>query len=117
MKYIKTPCNECPWRMDVALGRFSAERFRALAPCAEDMANMVFACHKSPLDAEFACAGFLLQSSAHNFTCRMARHNFDVSSPFPMFATYRKMAIANGVKANDPALRHCRDDGQRHSTG
>lgn len=113
MKYIKTPCNECPWRTDVEPGRFTAERYRVLAACAEDLAHTVFACHKSPEGGEFACAGFLLQASIHNMSCRMARHPFDVSSPFPMFETYREMAIANGVSPRDPALRNCRDDGQR----
>jgi Family of unknown function (DUF6283) len=113
MKYIKTPCAECPWRTDVAPGRFSPDRFRKLAPCAEDLARSVFACHKSPEGGEFACAGFLLQSSMHNMSVRMSRHAFDVSSPYPLFATYREMAIANGVPKTDPALRSCRDDGQR----
>jgi len=112
MQYARKPCDECPWRMDVAPGKFSPDRFIALAPCSYDMGQTVFACHKSPEGREFACAGFLLMSGAHNFRVRMAMHAFDVSSSYPMFPTYRAMAIANGVKRNDPALSRCRDDAQ-----
>lgn len=112
MKYIKTTCTECPWRKDVAPGRFPPERFIALAPCAYDLARTVFACHKSPVGEEFACAGFLLQSAGHNLSVRMARHAFDVSSPHELFGNYPDMAIANGVDPDDPALRNCRIDGQ-----
>lgn len=113
MNYARKPCDECPWRKDVAPGRFPPERYRALAPTAYDMATSIFACHKSPDGKEFACAGYLLMSSAHNFSVRMARQSFaDLASPYPLFATYRRMAIANGVKRSDPALDKCRDDAQ-----
>jgi Family of unknown function (DUF6283) len=63
---------------------------------------------------EFACAGFIVKSSAHNLSVRLARQDFShVHSPYPLFNTYREMAIANGVDPNDPHLRNCRDDGQR----
>jgi hypothetical protein len=63
--------------------------------------------------ASSLCAGFLLQSAAHNLSVRMARQDFShVLSRYPLFATYREMAIANGVDPDDPALRNCRDDGQ-----
>lgn len=118
MKHAKIPCAECPWRRDVPPGKFPPERFRALAHCAYDMASQVFACHMSKEGGEFACAGFLLQSAAHNYSVRMALARKTllldtVHSPHPLFATYREMAIANGVKRNDAALKQCRDDGQR----
>lgn len=114
MNHAKIPCAECPWRRDVAPGKFPPERFEALASTAYDLAGTVFACHMSKEGGEFACAGFVLQSSAHNFRCRMARMPFDdVKSPYPLFNTYREMAIANGVDEDDPSLRNCRDDGQR----
>lgn len=113
MKHATMPCAECPWRTDVPAGKFPPERYIALAATAYDMAGKVFACHMSKEGGEFACAGFLLQSSAHNMACRMARQAFDVRSSYPLFPTYRKMAIANGVPANHPALRNCRDDGQQ----
>jgi hypothetical protein len=113
--YAKKPCDECPWRRDVPTGKFKPQRFRDLAETAYDMAGKIFACHKSPEGREFVCAGYLLQASAHNLTLRMARQSFDVGNPdkVPLFMTYRRMAIANGVKPNDPALRNCRDDGWR----
>lgn len=117
MKHAKIPCAECPWRRDVPPGKFPPERFRALADCAYDMGRQVFACHMSKEGEEFACAGFLLQSAAHNLSVRLAlaRGDFrqDVNSPYVLYATYREMAAANGVKRNDPALKQCRDDGQQ----
>jgi len=114
MEYARKPCPECPWRRDVEPGRFTAERFRALAHTAYDMSMHIFACHKSPEGREFACAGFLLRSSAHNMSVRLARQNFeDVISPWPLYTSYRELAVANGVDPRDPVLRPCRNDGQR----
>lgn len=113
MPYCKRPCAECPWRADVPLGKFKPARFIALAPTAYDMALTIFACHMSKDEKPVACAGFILMQGAHNFSLRMAGHRFDVeANGAPLFPTYRAMAIANGVKARDPSLRHCRDDGQ-----
>lgn len=118
LPHARKPCPECPWRKDVAAGRFPAARFRALAPCAEDMSAVLFGCHKSPEGGEFACAGFLLQGAAHNLAIRLAaaRGRIDLrkisDGGFPLFASYRDMAVANGVPRSDPALAHCRDDAQ-----
>ena len=114
MKHANIPCAECPWRTDVPVGKFPPERYVALAGTAYDMAGTVFACHMSHDGGEFACAGFILQSSAHNLSCRMSREMFDgVRSPYPLFGTYRELAVANGVPEDHPALMDCRDDGQR----
>jgi hypothetical protein len=117
MKHAKVPCVECPWRQDVPLGKFPPERFRVLAPCAYDIARVVFACHMSKEGGEFACAGFLLQSSTHNLSVRLAlrQGNFliGIRSIYPLYGAYREMAIANGVSSNDSTLKLCRDDSQR----
>lgn len=114
MKHATVPCAECHWRLDVPVGKVPPSRYEVLAATAYDMARPVFACHMSKKDGEFACAGFILQSSAHNLSCRMSRESFgDVRSPYPLFNTYRELAIANGVNENHPSLRNCRDDGQR----
>lgn len=113
MKHAHAPCAECPWRRDVPVGKFPPERYEALASTAYDLAGTVFACHMSPDKAEFACAGFILQSSAHNLAVRMSRQTFeDVRSTAPLFDTFREMAVANGVDEHHPNLRYCRDDGQ-----
>lgn len=113
MKHATIPCTECPWRTDVPVGKFPPERYVALARTAYDLGGVIFACHMSKEGSEFACAGFILQSSAHNLACRMARMPFDdVRSPYPLFGTYREMATANGVDEDHPALADCRDDGQ-----
>lgn len=112
----KRPCAECPWRRDVALGKFPPARFIALAATAYDMASTVFACHMTEGDKTMACAGFIRQQGAHNMALRMAtmrsREPFVVKSDVPLFENYRQMAIANGVRHNHPSLTHCRDDGQ-----
>jgi len=112
MKHAKIPCAECPWRRDVPPGKFPPKRFRLFAPCSYDAARQIFACHMRKEGEEFACAGFLLQSAAHNLSVRLAkcRQMIEVSSPYPLYGTYREMAIANGVQPNDAALAYCRDD-------
>jgi hypothetical protein len=111
MDHAKIPCVSCPWRRDIPIGKFEPDRFRRLASCAYDMARLVFACHMSKEGAEFACAGFLLQSAGHNLSVRLARQDFSmVRSPWPLYGTYREMAVANGVGRDDPSLGNCRDD-------
>lgn len=110
--YCKRPCAECPWRTDVKPGKFTVARFQSLAHTAYDMARKIFACHMSKEGGEVVCAGYLLSQGAHNLSLRLARQRFDVSSDVPLHPTYRSMARANGVRANDPCLRNCRDDGQ-----
>lgn len=114
LPHMQSPCAECPWRRDVPLGKFTPSRYQKLASTAYEMTSTIFACHMTPENKTKACAGFILQSSVHNLSIRMSRQNFDhVTSAYPLFATYREMAIANGVKKNDPVLRSCRDDGAR----
>lgn len=111
--YMTKPCAECPWRTDVSPGRFSPERFIALARTAYDMATTQFACHKSPEGAEVGCAGFVLRGATHNLGARLSARRGDldprdVTSPYPLHADYRAMAIANGVDPDHPALQPCR---------
>jgi hypothetical protein len=113
--YQTSPCAECPWRKDIPPGQFSPLRFIALAHTAYDMAMAQFACHKSPPGLEFGCAGFVLRGATHSLGARLAasRGTLEpqrVSSPYPLYANYRAMAIANGVPPDDPALLGCRDD-------
>jgi len=110
--YQTKPCAECPWRTDVAPGQFPAERFRDLAATAHDMAQVQFACHKSPEGSEFGCAGFALRGAAHNLGARLAARAGRleaIESPYPLHDSYRAMAVANGVAPDDPALAACRD--------
>lgn len=106
--HCKRTCPECPWRTDVEVGRFPPERFIALAHTAEDMAGMVFACHKSPEGAEFACAGATLRMD-HNLRLRLSGiDRSTIQADGPLFDTYRDMAVANGVPKDHPALRRTR---------
>lgn len=74
MKHIKRPCDECPWRADARQGRFTPERWDALAESSPDAKTgfgpeygaPLFACHKTPDGAERACAGWLaVEGHAH----------------------------------------------------
>jgi hypothetical protein len=115
--------------MDIPIGKFAPDRFVALAHTAYDMSQVQFACHKSAEGEEFTCAGFLLAGGAHNLGVRLALHRgaIDlnaVQSPYPLFSSFRAMAIANGVEALHPSLNLCRDDGStkqcppgRHNEG
>jgi len=112
--YRRKPCEQCPWRCDMT-SRFPAEAFRLSADTAYDAAFHAFGCHMSPAAKPATCAGFLLSAGAlHNIVVRLAlaagRLDIDkVSSGVPLFTSYRTMAIANGVAADDPVLAPCRD--------
>lgn len=112
----REPCAECPWREDSPVGRFPAEAYRHSAATCYDMAQTTFACHMHGADKPATCAGFLLCGSAyHNFVVRLALMNGaldldKITSSVPVYSSYREMAIANGVAADDSALARCRDE-------
>lgn len=115
--YRREPCPSCPWRVD-ATGEFPPEAFKHSAPVAYDAALRTFACHSSGTKQPATCAGFLLRNSANNLTVRMkqARGAIDLDQVHDgghaLHASYRDMAVANGVDPHDPVLAHCRGDGE-----
>lgn len=115
-RYCRRPCPECPWRKENA-GNFPAEAFRHSAPTAYDAAFSTFACHMAGAEKSAICAGFLLQNADNNLGVRMAamRGDYDPRRVEPsgaeLFESYRDMAEANGVPADDPTLKPCRANG------
>ena len=112
MLHARRPCDECPWRRDVVTGRFSPDRYEALAETARDMARPLFACHKSEAGRDVTCAGFLLRGAEHNLTVRMAifTKRYDPSNVsdggIELYNDYTEMARANGARLS--ALRGVR---------
>lgn len=110
--YRREPCPQCPWRVD-AVGVFPAAAFRCSADTAYDMADRMFGCHDSGLKHPATCAGFLLRNSANHLGVRLAL-GLDLAEVsdggHALFASYREMAIANGVSPDDPVLLPCRAD-------
>lgn len=111
--YRREPCPDCPWRLDAETGAFPAEAFRFSANTAHDMSTHRFGCHMSGTEKPATCAGFLLTGATHNLAVRLdqmkGRIDLDqVHSDAPLYASYREMAEANGVPADDPALEKCR---------
>jgi hypothetical protein len=110
--YRRTPCPNCPWRVD-AVGEFPAQAFKHSARTAYDMAQESFACHDSGAEKPATCAGFLLRGADHNLGVRLKRMRgecLDVEDGgHELHESYRAMAIANGVAADDPVLAACRD--------
>lgn len=104
------PCSECPWRVDVASGRFGPERFAALEethgrPGAEAPLDApLFACHKSREGADLACAGFLAVEGRHHLGVRLAviQRRLPVAALQPgsdwpeLYRDYESMSTANG---------------------
>lgn len=111
--YRRSPCQSCPWRVDM-VGTFPAEAFQHAAGVACDMSTHTFACHESGQKAPATCAGFLLRNAYHNLSVRMKRMSGLIDydqirdGGHELFASYRDMAIANGVDPQDPALALCR---------
>jgi hypothetical protein len=101
---MKLTCTECPWRRDVAVGRFPPERYAALREtCEPGGLPMVFACHKTPEGEERACAGFLLVHGADNNRVRLAMMQgaydpSEVRASAPLYDDFAEMARANGYE-------------------
>lgn len=115
--YRREPCGGCPWRVDNT-GLFPAEAFRHSANTAYDMATHSFACHESGAEKPATCAGFLLRNAANNLAVRLklSAGTLDMAEisdgGHEMHSSYRVMAVANGVPADDPALARCRGDNE-----
>jgi Family of unknown function (DUF6283) len=77
VKHVKRPCDACPWRKDAEPGRFTPERWKALAPSSSDgnfgadFDAPLFACHKTPDGKERACAGWLAMEGANHPMVRL----------------------------------------------
>jgi hypothetical protein len=111
--YRRKPCSDCPWRID-ATGEFPPEAFRHSANTAYDMSKHSFACHQSGASKPATCAGFLLRGAEHNLSVRLQRMDGRIGQDVTdggheLHASYRAMAVANGVDPEDEALRLCRD--------
>lgn len=108
------PCEECPWRSDLPTGAFPAAAFRHSARTAYDMAQTTFACHRQGKEKPATCAGFLLRGADDNLAIRFAVMKGRLNpravddGGFPLYASYRAMAVANGVAADDQVLAPCR---------
>nr|WP_250807158.1 DUF6283 family protein [Neorhizobium tomejilense] len=116
-RHRRTPCPQCPWRMDVATGVFPPDAFRESANTAYDGAIKTFGCHMSSPQAPRTCAGFLLRHAENNIGVRLAlnKERIDLEEVsdggVPVYPSYREMAIANGVPADDPSLEQIRAQG------
>lgn len=114
-RYCRRPCAECPWRVDATVGEFPPQAFRRSAITAYDLAQYVFGCHMGGTAVPVTCAGFLLRGATHNLAVRLAvlsgrlRYDDLDDGGHALHASYRAMAIANGVAPDDPALAPCRD--------
>ncbi len=110
--YCKKPCLDCPWRKD-ATGVFPPEAFRHSARTAYDIAEHTFACHQAGPENPKLCAGFLLRGADNNLSVRMKRMAGKIQDDVTdagheLHASYRDMAITNGVDPEDPVLAKCR---------
>lgn len=107
--YRRRPCGGCPWVTEND-GEFPAEAFVHSARTSYDLSQHVFACHEMGAARPVACAGFLLRGAEHNLSVRLrAMHGeLDLDQVHddgrPLHASYRDMAVANGVCPDDPAL-------------
>ncbi|MFI5865837.1 DUF6283 family protein [Streptomyces sp. NPDC051546] len=127
LAHRKAPCNECPWRKDAPLGRFSLTRFEEMRststqPDVHDHAAMVraavgeqelFGCHKGDpaTGADLACAGWLAVEGQQNLAVRMdivfGRLPGDVLSPrdgWPeLYESYDAMVEAQSKGSGEEA--------------
>lgn len=106
LPHRRRPCVECPWRRDVAAGKFTSERFDALADtsggpgCEAPLSAPMFACHKTREGSEQACAGWLAVAGGDHIGVRLAviqgRVDPATLTPGadwpPLFVSYTEMA-------------------------
>lgn len=108
--YCRQPCEECPWKI-ANTGSFPAEAFRISASTAYDMSFKTFGCHMSKAEKPATCAGFILQAGDDNLSVRIRRSKgamLDVTDGGQkLHQSYKAMAVANGVRPNDPVLEPC----------
>jgi hypothetical protein len=120
---LKKQCDECPWRKDQPVGRFTAKRFEELRVTATQPESFsgieqqpIFACHKTIDGKEQTCVGFLAnEASSQNFSVRLALMN-NRYNPEELvvigeqYKNYEEMALANGATPlppkKGPAWRH-----------
>lgn len=111
MRRQKRPCANCPFRLDVEPGEFSAERYAELrATCRHEatvqapLGAPMFACHKSPEGGEFACAGWLAVEGLNHIGVRVAlahgdlpREAMEPGADWPdLYPSYEEMAERMG---------------------
>ena len=106
--YRRQPCAKFPWRVD-AVCEFPAEAFRHSA----NTARHTFGCHESGTAKPAMCAGFMLRGADHNLAVRLRQRTENFSATVSdggheLHDSYRAMAIANGVPADDTAIAGCR---------
>lgn len=95
-------CDECPWRRDVPLGKFTPARYHALARTVKQGFNPIFACHQTPDTEPQACVGYLLVDGVNNFHVRLAIITKVVTpskleAAGPLYDSFEEMARANGA--------------------
>lgn len=78
------------------------------------MARTVFACHMSAEEKLMMCAGFLARGAGHNLTVRLAYARGDLqfldrAEGVELYSSYRAVAVANGLDADDPTLAPSRE--------
>jgi hypothetical protein len=110
--YRRTPCRGCPW-ITANDDSFPPEAFRHSANTAYDMAQEMFACHESGVAGGHTCAGFLMRGAEPNLSARTGKMTGKYADDLTdggaaRHASYRTMAIANGVAPDDPVLTPCR---------
>ncbi|MGW1989654.1 DUF6283 family protein [Embleya sp. NPDC001921] len=112
--YCTFPCRKCPWKPSTPPGQFTAERYvemRETSPQHDndepDWGAKLFACHKTPLGEERACAGWLASVAHRHLGVRLAvaqgRIPRSVLAPRPdwpaLFETYPEMESRQAAPA------------------
>lgn len=115
--YRRTPCGGCPWVVENT-GDFPSEAFGHSARTSYDASDHVFSCHESGQERPSTCAGFLLRNADNNLAIRMrialGKLNPDEvhEDGRELHASYRDMAIANGMDPDDERLKECRGNNE-----
>jgi hypothetical protein len=100
---MKKPCAECPWRCDVPVGTWPAERFENLSFTCRDDGRAVMACHKSVEGEDLFCVGFVVAvgcGESIGLRLAAAQGRLDprqYGSDVPLYIDFDHMLTANGL--------------------
>lgn len=108
------PCNDCPYRKDAPLQKWSVEEFKRLVEMDGDQFGSTYGCHKKD---DHVCVGWLIDQDRRFFPSislrfHLAKNNITreyldrLKSPSELYTSIKEMCIANYPKFFKPLAKY-----------
>lgn len=106
--YKKSPCNNCPYRVDAPLQLWHREEFEKLAAEETNNFGAIYQCHKKD---RHVCVGWLMKQDEHNFpniNLRLSLSKNNITRKY-LDALHCNVelyeSVADMIKANYPKIK------------